>query len=66
MKGFIEVKEKDNGIKILLQLRNILLVSEEEDGTSFIELGLSSSGESIGFYTSESYSSILSKLNKSC
>lgn len=59
MKGFIEVKEKDSGIKVLLSVNKILSISPAKDNSTFIELGMDCNGDSIGFFTCAPYESIV-------
>ena len=63
MKGFIEVTEKEHGVKILIFLNRVISISRsDEDNTAFIELSIDSNGESVGFNTLENYDSVVQKV----
>lgn len=62
MKGFIEVKEKENGVRVLFQIKKIITISENKDGSAFIEFALDCNGESVGFHTCESYEHVVKQI----
>ena len=64
---FIECREKETNIKILVPLDKILTISQSPDDlTAFIETHIDENGDGVGFYTKELYVEILQQLRKIC
>ncbi len=61
MAEFIELTVFDSGDKVLLPVRLITGVVEDEDGT-FIETGIDGKGKETGVFVTESYESVRQKL----
>ena len=62
MKGFIEVTERDGGLRVLCPVSKILSVVEDEDGFVFIETGFDGSAESSGLEVRETFEEVRRKL----
>lgn len=61
MTEFIELTVYESGDKVLLPVRLITGVVEDEDGT-FIETGIDGKGKETGVFVTESYESVKEKL----
>lgn len=61
MTEFIELTVFESGDKVLLPVRLITGVVEDEDGT-FIETGMDGKGKETGVFVTESYESVKEKL----
>lgn len=64
MKGFIEVTNNRDGLKILFPVDMITGVICNEDGSVFVETGYDGEGLSSGIAVEESFDEIKEKLNK--
>lgn len=62
---FIEVTEITENVKILLPVKNILSVSEQNSGNCFIETNVDKDGVYTGIEVKETYFEILSLLSVS-
>lgn len=64
MRGFIEVTNNHDGLKILFPVDLITGVICNEDGSVFVETGYDGEGLSSGIAVEESFDEIKEKLNK--
>ena len=64
MKGFIEVTDYDDGMKVLLTVSKITAIVCDDDGSVFVELGLNNKGDSSGLLVTESYDEIKEKIKQ--
>lgn len=64
MRGFIEVTNNLDGLKILFPVDMITGVICNEDGSVFVETGYDGEGLSSGIAVEESFDEIKEKLNK--
>ena len=55
---FVEFNEIDTGFKIVLPVDKILSISIQQNNKCFIETGVDSNGDSLGFYAKQSYDEI--------
>ena len=62
MKGFIEVTEKREHVKMLFPVSRISCVFESDDGGAFIETGVDKRGESTGVYVEEAFYTVAQKV----
>ncbi len=62
MKGFIEVTEKHDRVKMLFPVSRISCVFESDDGGAFIETGVDKRGESTGVYVEEAFYAVAQKV----
>ncbi len=62
MKGYIEVTEKESGLRVLYGVNKITAVVTDECGNVFIETGIDGKGNSTGVVVNESYDIIKNKL----
>lgn len=62
MKYFIEITDKNNGLKICLPIPRIKSVSVDLDGNTFVETDVDSDGQPVGIVCNEPYSQIMLKL----
>lgn len=61
--NFIECREKETNVKVLIPLNNILSILQlPEDETAFIEMHIDIEGNGIGFYVKETYAEIVEQL----
>lgn len=61
---YIECHLSHNGLCISVPLSSILSIAQNPDKTAFIETSFDINGESLGFFTSETYEEIMSKLSQ--
>lgn len=60
---FIECREKETGIKVLIPLYRVLSISQSpDDGTALIETHIDIDGNGSGFYTVETYDEVVARL----
>lgn len=60
---FIECREKETNIKVLIPLNKVLSISQSpDDKTAFIETHIDINGDGVGFYTKETYDEIMTRL----
>lgn len=64
MKNFIEVTNKETGMKVLLPVPKITAVFCDKAGKAFVELGLDEEGKSSGVLVMESYGEIKEKIKQ--
>lgn len=61
--NFIELREKETNVKVLIPLNSILSILQlPEDETAFIETHIDIEGNGIGFYVKETYAEIIEQL----
>lgn len=63
MKGFIEVREKEDGFKLLLSVNQIKSVIEMDDGSTCIEMVENRKGANDIVYCRERYADVVKLLN---
>lgn len=59
---FIECHEEKTNIRVLIPYDKILSISENENGTAFIETHIDIDGNGVGFNTKELYAHLVLKL----
>ena len=61
--NFIECRERETNIKVLIPLNKILSISQSpDDKTAFIETHIDINGDGVGFYTKETFDEIKAQL----
>lgn len=63
MNGFIEVRDKEDGFKLLLSVKQIKSVIEMDDGSTCIEMVENRKGVNDIVYCSERYADVVKLLN---
>lgn len=61
-KGYIEVTEKYEHVKVIVPLSIIMSISQQKDLTAFIETGYDAKGVSTGVFTCDLYVEVKNKL----
>lgn len=62
MKGFIEVTERYDGMKLLLPVSGIRAVAQDDNGSALIEFESTVSRKGTAINTSESYGEVKQKI----
>ena len=65
MSGFILLTDKDTNSKILFAIDKILSFSADDDGSTFVAVGMNDNDEPIGFNAIESFDKIACLLSDS-
>ena len=62
MKGFIEYKERDEGLRVLRAVESIVCVLQSPDGEVFIQTGTSKRDEPLGDYVDGTFEEVKRKI----
>ena len=65
MKGFIEYKERDEGLRVLRAVESIVCVLQSPDGEVFIQTGTSKKDEPVGDFVDGTFEEVKKKIQVS-
>lgn len=66
MKGFIEYKERDEGLRVLRAVESIVCVLQSPDGDVFIQTGTSKKDEPVGDFVDGTFEEVKKKFKARC
>ena len=66
MKGFIEYKERDEGLRVLRAVESIVCVLQSPGGEVFIQTGTSKKDEPVGDFVDGTFEEVKKKFKTRC